>query len=331
MSTQMKNKCGKCTQSISPTKIRAQCKQCGGEFHLNKSCAGIQEASWITKPKESKNKWRCLSCREATSRESSTKRSRSEVSEDSNLSDSDQHSSYPTLEQIRLLMEATLGSKLQPLESKLLTELTSVKLEIAEIQKENDELKARVEQLEKTVDDNLQYQRRNNIIISNIPVQQNENVTEVVQKLFSEIKVDVQRYDIVAAHRLPRKNRNVISPPPIIVKFHHRETKSTAISASIKLKPTAAIFSPNDTSRIYLNDHLTTYNQKLFAEARVKLREAGCHSVSSNNGKIKCKIIKDSRPIIINSLEDIDRIRKLHVQGPTANTSNGTTSTPLVY
>lgn len=97
--------------------------KCGNNFHLTKACAGIQDSSWNTKPPDSKKNWRCKDCRDKSSRESSLKRSRHDLSfeNDNNHdeSDYDHHSPYPTLNQIRDLLDATFDSKLNPMEDRL--------------------------------------------------------------------------------------------------------------------------------------------------------------------------------------------------------------------
>ncbi len=124
-------------------------------------------------------------------------------------------------------------------------------------------MKIRLENLE-------QYSRRNNLLISGIPLKQNEKVKELVKNLVSKMQVPIKDLDIVAAHHLPTKS----SAPPTIVKFTNRDTKTKMIKASRKMKLNGGEFNYSPALPIYCGEQLMQYTQILLTTAQ-KLRQEG--------------------------------------------------------
>ena len=127
--------------------------------------------------------------------------------------------------------------------------------------------------------------------------------------------------NIVRAHRLPpRKPRRApdgtitpSEPPAIIAKLYREPLKKALISASIQKKPTTVIFGQQPGSRIYFNGHLLKETQSLFNSARFRLIKepvAGLKyfSVKCRDGKIFVKKSENARPIVISSVEDLNRL-----------------------
>jgi hypothetical protein len=169
--------------------------------------------------------------------------------------------------------------------------------------------------------DNAQYQRRNNMIITGLPCtdgREDENTTvNHVKTLLGHLDVKIEPWDIVTSHRLPKKltkdGKPSLEPPAIIVKFHNGNTKKEAIAASIAKKPVASLFGGPSTSRLYLNDHLTRENERLLGNARYRLCKTApdgkkYHSIRFRDGKIIAKKTEQSRPTRIRNYMDIDRL-----------------------
>ena len=204
-------------------------------------------------------------------------------------------------------------------ENKQLREdLNVTNIKVTALEEANTQYKQRISDLENTLNDNQQYQLKNNLIISNVPInKQNESpedTLQIVNKLFSSMKIQCAEYDIVATHRLPNKRRRTLTntrePPTIIVKLHHSQTKSRIISESIKQQPTAAIFDPSNQTRIFFNEHLTKQNRQLFMETRYRLKkqENKVYSVKQRNGQVFVKKTEFTPPIQIKNAGDIDRL-----------------------
>lgn len=73
-----------------------------------------------------------------------------------------------------------------------------------------------------------QYSRKNNILISGIPVSQNENVRGLTKNLGKIWNIEIQNDDIVAAHRLYLKTKI----HDIIIKFGNKDLVSQIVTKS---------------------------------------------------------------------------------------------------
>jgi len=210
------------------------------------------------------------------------------------------------------------------------TKLTGMDSKLNKVEAENNALRNEVEQLRIALLDNLQYQRQQNLIISNIPLhepnEKEEKTRELVNTLMNKLAIEVQPWDIIRAHRLqarkPRSGNSPPEPPLVIVKFHNPDTKKAAISASITIKPTTEIFGAQSSSsaRIYLNEQLTRESQSLFSNARFRLiKDPPAHlkfySVKHRDGKIMAKRTETARPVKITRIEDIDRLVPAYSNG----------------
>lgn len=189
------------------------------------------------------------------------------------------------------------------------------------LEQENRTLNYNLESMYAEMQENLQYQRRNNLLISGIPCsndREDEQVTkEHVQKLLTHLDIKFESWDIVATHRLPKRKskegRPNPGPPMIIVKFHNRAIKKAAIMTSITKKPTANLFGGSSSTRIYLNDHLTRENERLLGTAHYRLCNAPpaaskYFSVKFRDNRIIAKKTADSRPIPIRNYSDLEQL-----------------------
>ncbi len=81
---------------------------------------------------------------------------------------------------------------------KLETHHETLQRNVEEIREENIRLEKQIEYIEK-------YSRKNNVIISGIPQKEKENPRNIVKELTKYLLIEIQDYDIAAAHRLPTK------------------------------------------------------------------------------------------------------------------------------
>ena len=110
-------------------------------------------------------------------------------------------------------IDSKIYSDFLKLSEKIETEISSIKnLIIERLQDENKILRQRVKMLENKVQINLQYQRRENIIIDGLPALSEASREEIVINLLNKIDVKVSASDLVACHPLSRKDN-----PPLIL------------------------------------------------------------------------------------------------------------------
>lgn len=132
-----------------------------------------------------------------------------------------------------------------------------------------------------------QYNRRNNIRIRGLPIQQNEDCRLKVIELFQHsLELDVDVNEIDAAHQLPvrrkpsastaaaqQSSNRGVTKPVVIVRFKSRDVRDTVIRCRKKLK---------DTNTSIVED-LTALNVKLLNRLR---NDESIQQVWSWNGRV---------------------------------------------
>ncbi|XP_026284814.1 uncharacterized protein LOC113210861 [Frankliniella occidentalis] len=113
------------------------------------------------------------------------------------------------------------------------------------------------------IDNIQQYQRRNNLIITGVPEEDNEDIFQRLFSIAQALQVDLLACEIDAAHRLGRKNISG-RPRGIVVKLVNRWKKEQFVNANQafgKMKKrtllTSDIGYSGPQTKIYLDDHLT--------------------------------------------------------------------------
>ena len=124
------------------------------------------------------------------------------------------------------------------------------------------------------------YSRRNNIELHNI----SENIRQrdlepYVIKMLRAVEIKVDSYDIVAVHRLGKRNGN--KPRNVIVRFVNRKHAFTCLSTLNK-----KIKSFKNYKSIFVSENLCNFNKRIF-NALYKLKKSKViHSVWSYNGNV---------------------------------------------
>ena len=145
-----------------------------------------------------------------------------------------------------------------------------LKKKVSTYEKENIQLKSdinkEIEDRKEKLNDLEQYGRRNNIRITGIPFdKENETAYEttdnVLRLLNEKLDMEVGYQDIDIAHRLGKYKKD--AKRPVIVKFVHRHVKGSVMREAKRLKNT----------NIYINEDLTFLNQSVLASLRLKGRD----------------------------------------------------------
>ena len=124
-----------------------------------------------------------------------------------------------------------------------------------------------------------QYSRRECVEISGLPVEAEENTTDLAIKVASLMDLDLNERDISVSHRLPQRrtsdgatSREVDHArrfPKVIVKFVRRETKELFYQGRkcLKNKTTRDIgLSRISDNKIYVSESLLPRNRELFKD-----------------------------------------------------------------
>lgn len=152
---------------------------------------------------------------------------------------------------------------------------------VSNLQLENEDLKIRISTLEDEkieintrLNESEQYSRRENLIITGVPKEPNENIRAVVTRVAEKLGVKLYKYDVCdvcIAHRLSNKGE----APAIVVKMNNRDKKIKMISEGKKKVLSAMEIGGKTDTRIFISEHLTKETSELLAATKEKLRDPG--------------------------------------------------------
>lgn len=164
-------------------------------------------------------------------------------------------------------------------------------------------------QVNEHVEELNQYQRRNNILISGIPETTNENVYDIVCSVAAALDVQIGHGDLDAVHRLPSSKPEV--PKQILAKIICRWKKEEMMTAKWHKKTltTTDINLHGPTRNIYLNDHLTKFNESIAKRARDLKREGHIFSTWTRDCKVFVRKTKDGRATAIKKELDLNAFK----------------------
>lgn len=187
------------------------------------------------------------------------------------------------------------------------------------VKDENRALKENLVTLESRVkileDDNMkqqQWDRLQNIEITGVSEEKDENTLSIVQKISQHIGVTIVPADLEFAHRVqPRRGASAVRGRPIIIaRLRHRAVKDQIIAAARKYRNlnTKEVGISGENSKIYVNEHLTKNNKMILSSCKNKVRELNYKFIWTKNCRIFVRKNESSPPIPINSLSDISKV-----------------------
>ncbi|MEW8546921.1 MAG: hypothetical protein AB2693_25685 [Candidatus Thiodiazotropha sp.] len=168
--------------------------------------------------------------------------------------------------------------------------LAGLKMQVASLEKENQDLRTRVVKLEEAVDNAEQYSRRNCLRITGIQEADNEATDDIVINLARNIDVELSPQDIDRSHRLGRPESGDIGtrkPRDIIVKFTTYRMRAKFYKARVLTKS-------RGFKGVFVNEHLTKLRGRLMYQARRRVKSQQLKSAWSSDGVILVKHFNDS-------------------------------------
>ena len=140
------------------------------------------------------------------------------------------------------------------------------------LQKKNFILEKMVTEQNTKIDNNSSYiinqdmySRRNNVEFCNIPENIDDKcLEEYILKMLKSLNMDISSYDIVAVHRLGKKNNR---PRKVIVRFLNRKDAYKSLKLNKSLKETQRY------KNIFIIENLCPTNRKIF-NALYKLKKS---------------------------------------------------------
>lgn len=196
-----------------------------------------------------------------------------------------------------------------------------------EFKVEIDELKKKVKYLEGQLENSEQYNRANNLLISGVPENKNENIYDILCKISVTAGCKITREDVDFASRIsPRVNQNATNGKQrnIIVKFTHRYLKDDLLAAIKKRKGMfVSDLQLPGAGRIYLNEHLTPKNQHLLKQCKDIKKDKKILYCWVRNCKVYIRVSDTSPRIYIADQDDVTRLLTLKtIVTPEATTSS---------
>ena len=165
---------------------------------------------------------------------------------------------------------------------------------IQELTKAVNELKTELKSSTQRCDDLEQYSRRNNIIISGIPVSEVTNTeTQVVNMLNAYSGELISHNDIDRCHRLQKSNTKKSPgqrPPDIIVKFISHKAKAAILSKEPMEKLRSDNNGREDASKLYVREDLTKKRGTILYKARQLKKASLIKDAFSRDGAITIRM-----------------------------------------
>lgn len=185
--------------------------------------------------------------------------------------------------------------------SKQLKDMESLKDEV-------QYLKAKNSQLEKELNNTQQYNRINNLEISGIPETKNEPILDLLLRVGNALSVKISPDDIDIAHRVGSVS-DTASVRNIVVKLKSRLKKNEILGAYRRHRAINAQdlgFAANN--RLYISDHLCPSNKLLYKKVRDECKKQNYKYYWVRDCKIFVKKTDNSRPILVESEQDISKL-----------------------
>ena len=148
-----------------------------------------------------------------------------------------------------------------------------------------DKLQGEVRELQYQSDCSVQYSMRNNLKITGVKYEKEENVKEKFIQIVSDLGIEIQENDLDTIHRVGTKQDTVDSSgrtvvPSIIARLKIRDMRDKIFDARKKLRE------HSDYDSVYINDHVTPLRNRIMYELRNRENKQMFKFVWSRQGKI---------------------------------------------
>lgn len=171
------------------------------------------------------------------------------------------------------------------------------------------DLKTQVTTLVNKIETMEQQARMCNLEISNLPEEKSENLIGVVKQLGAFIKIQIAATDIVSVHRVPHPQSEYSRPKNIVVRLTSRTLRDNIVSACRMAKGLKSdlLSVAGPPVPVYVNEHLTLFNKKLFRLCRDAAKQHNYKYVWIKHGKVLVRESDASPAIVIRTPDDVQR------------------------
>lgn len=330
--------CVRCNEVTSKRSPSIVCSFCRNHYHANGTCSSVTKNQLSAIKNMQGADWKCESCRQEGAQVSSGGDGRrqsasagrpslgnqlqlSQRIDKSILSDDgldaewrDEDVSRPIrslISEIKNLRESVnfCSGKISDFEIKL-GKFNEMVTKMNKLERENDSLKKQVMDLNSKMNNLEQFSRSNNIEIQNVPEKPNENIVEIISSIGRAIDLPVDSSCFDFCSRVPTSIQG--RPKNIVVKFISKSRRDDFLAAyknkKISGSNKSGISVENVSERLYINEHLSTYNKILFKEARELARNKDYKYVWTQSGNILLRKNDSSKIMHVRSSEDFKKL-----------------------
>ena len=193
--------------------------------------------------------------------------------------------------------------------------------DIEKLQTQSTNLEIREAKGEGKIDENEQYDRRQNLEIVGIPSKTGENTNKIVQEVAKLMNVNLSEDQISTSHRIPAsqgpnrdinesKKRQIASSPPNIVRFLSRDVRNSLyFNRKLLREANLKKFFVEGTTEIYVNENLTRFRKNLLWKVKQRAKANGFKYVWTHNGRMNVRLSEDNEAILISNEKDLDLIK----------------------
>lgn len=172
----------------------------------------------------------------------------------------------------------------------ILSSINTLQEENKQLKNENTQLKHdllyidnKLRSVEQEQENLRLYSRRDCLEFHGIPVTNEENTDEIIQRVAELLKVDLLESDISTSHRLPTTK----GQPIIIAKFTRRTTRDNLYSARSNLRKfSSTSLGYTHNNKLFINESLTALSKQLFWQVRQFKKEHNFKYCWTKYGKV---------------------------------------------
>ncbi|CAH2097822.1 unnamed protein product [Euphydryas editha] len=184
---------------------------------------------------------------------------------------------------------------------------------IAHLQKENDQLRVSVKDLQTRLNTVELHMRECNVEINGIPEHRTENLVNTIAQLNATVGISISTDEIQHVTRVAKLNKRSDKPRSVIVKYRstkHRDALLAAVSQFNRKNPDDKLSSHHlgiggPRAPVYVSEHLTPGSKSLHAATRLKAKEMNYRFTWIRNGKVYVRKDEFSQAILIKTEDSL--------------------------
>lgn len=215
--------------------------------------------------------------------------------------------------EIRSIIKTEIQKQVTALTAQFESRLSEVETKsekIAELENSLSVAERRVSELEYQFGTHQQWLRMNNLEISGVPEMKNESPRDITIKIAAYAGVELKIDDIEFVHRVQPMKAKPGRPKAIIAKLRNRAHKDSIVAGLIKNNgiKTTDIGIVGNEHKLYVHDHLTPSNKKMFMDLKVICNKFNYTYVWTKHCNVYARKAENCPLVHIRSPEDFQKI-----------------------